>query len=105
MEQKLAQLQAKLEADGNLGEKLFSLETPKEVQSFLREQGIEFSLEEINTLRDALVRVAQKGENGELSDEALEDVAGGIAATTIFAAISATAAVGSFVNNVTRGRW
>jgi hypothetical protein len=54
MEQKLAQLQAKLEADGNLGEKLFSLETPKEVQSFLREQGIEFSLEEINTLRDAL---------------------------------------------------
>lgn len=102
MEQKLAQLQAKLEADGNLGEKLFSLETPKEVQSFLREQGIEFSLEEINTLRDALVRVAQKGENGELSDEALEDVAGG---AVIFGAISATAAAGSFVHNVTRGSW
>jgi predicted ribosomally synthesized peptide with nif11-like leader len=105
MEERLAQLQARLEADQGLGEKLFSLETPEEVQSFLGAQGMEFSLEEINTLRDALVRVAQKGENGELSDEALEDVAGGIAATTVFAAVSATAAVGSFVNNVTRGRW
>ena len=31
MEQKLAQLYTKLEADKSLGEKLFSLETPEEV--------------------------------------------------------------------------
>ncbi|MGI6490969.1 MAG: Nif11-like leader peptide family natural product precursor [Pelotomaculum sp.] len=47
MEERLAQLQAKLEADKELGEKLFSLETPEEVQGLLKEQGLDFSIEEI----------------------------------------------------------
>jgi hypothetical protein len=34
MEEKIKQLQAKLEADRSLVEKLFSLETPEEVQHF-----------------------------------------------------------------------
>ena len=101
MEQKLTQLQAKLEADKSLGERLFNLETPEEVKSFLKEQGLEFSLEEINSIRDELVKVVQKGENGELSDEALEGVAGG----WVFAAISAGFAAANFTHNVTRGRW
>ena len=77
MEKKLVQLQAKLEADSSLGEKLFGLETPEEVQSFLKEQGLAFSLEEIDTLKKSLVKAAAKHESGELSDEDLEDVAGG----------------------------
>lgn len=105
MEKKLAQLQAKLEADTSFGEKLFSLETSEEVQNFLKEQGLEFSSEEINVLRDALLKVLEKGENGELSDESLEDVAGGIAATTAIAAVSATITAANFTHNVTRGRW
>lgn len=105
MEKNLALLQTKLEADSSFGEKLFSLETPEEVQSFLKDQGMEFSPEEINMLRDALVQTVQKGENGELSDESLEDVAGGIAATTTIAAISATFTAANFTHNVTRGRW
>ncbi len=105
MEQKLAQLQAKIEADKSLAEKLLSQENPQDVQSLLKEQGLEFSLEEINSLRDILVKLAQKGENGELSDEDLEDVAGGIAATTTIAAISATFTAANFTHNVTRGRW
>lgn len=83
MEVKLIQLQAKLEADQSLAEKLFALETPGEVQSFLKEQGLEFSLDEINTLKDALVKAAAKPKSGELSDEDLEDVAGGSAGTAL----------------------
>ncbi|HBQ86813.1 MAG TPA: Nif11-like leader peptide family natural product precursor [Syntrophomonas sp.] len=105
MEEKFAQLQAKIEADQSLAEKLFNLETAEEVQGFLKTEGLEFSLEEINSLRDALVKLAQKGENGELSDEALGDVAGGVAVTTACAVISATAAAANFTHNATRGRW
>ena len=70
MEQKLAQLQAKIEADPSMAERLFGLETPEEVQNFLIEQGLEFSLEEINSLRETLVKVLEKGGSGELSDVA-----------------------------------
>jgi predicted ribosomally synthesized peptide with nif11-like leader len=108
MEQKLAQLQAKLEADNSLVEKLFALETPEEVQSFLKDQGLDFSLEEINTVREALVKNLEKGE-GELSDADLENVAGGVAVTAVIGAVCAIAGAifgaGNFVNNVTRGRW
>ncbi len=74
MEEKLAQLLAKIEANQGLGEKLLSLETAEEVQSFLQENGMDLTLEELNTLKNFLIKVV---ENEELSDEALEDVAGG----------------------------
>ena len=77
MEEKLGQLQSKLETDKEFAEKLFSLETAEEVQSLLGEQGIEFTLEEIGALREALVKATAKGAAGELSDEELEEVAGG----------------------------
>lgn len=77
MEENLAQLHAKLEADPTLAGKLFALETPEEVQSLLKEQGLEFSLDEIHTFKDALVKAAARQNSGELSDEDLEDVAGG----------------------------
>jgi predicted ribosomally synthesized peptide with nif11-like leader len=102
MEEKLLQLQAKVEADPSLAEELFVLETPAEVQDLLKEQGLDFTLEEIDGLRDLIVKGLEKGVSGELSDDDLEDVAGGVAVT---AAISATAAAGSFVHNITRGRW
>lgn len=78
MEQKLAQLQAKFEADASLGEKLFSLETPAEVQSLLKEQGLDFTLDEIAALREAIVKAVEESENGELSDKAMEVVVGGV---------------------------
>jgi predicted ribosomally synthesized peptide with nif11-like leader len=98
MEERLNQLQAKLESDESWAEKLFSLESAEEVQSFLKEEGLEFNVEEINAFRDQLLKVVQKG---ELSDEDLEDVAGG----SISGAIVATCAVISCVHTVTRGRW
>ncbi|NLB51704.1 MAG: Nif11-like leader peptide family natural product precursor [Syntrophomonadaceae bacterium] len=75
MEQKLNQLQAKIDSNQNFVEKLFSLETPEEVQSFLKQEGMEFSLEEIDVLRKAAVKSLEKG---ELSEEDLEKVAGGV---------------------------
>jgi predicted ribosomally synthesized peptide with nif11-like leader len=76
-EERLTRLQAKLEADQSWAEKLFSLETPEEVQSFLKTQGLEFSLEEIDTLKNALVKAVTKSAGSELTDDDLEDVAGG----------------------------
>ena len=109
MEQKLVQLQAKLEADQSFGAKLFSQETPEAVQSFLKVEGLDFSLEEIDAVRTALVKVLEKGD-GELTDADLEDVAGGIVVTTsvtatVFGVIGATASTGGFVHTVSRGRW
>lgn len=108
MEQKLNQLQAKIEADQSFVEKLFSLENPEEVQSLLKEEGLEFTLDEINMFREALVKTIAKGEGAELSDEDLEEVAGGIAFATLAAAGAVAGAIftgGGFINTVTRGRW
>lgn len=102
MEQKLAQLQAKIEADPSVAERLFGLETPEEVQNFLKEQGLEFSLEEINSLRETLVKVLEMKENGELSDEDLENVAGGIVPIIllILASMGLGACIGGLVSNL-----
>ena len=88
MEERLTRLQAKLEADPGLGEELFSLETAEEVQGFLRELELEFSIEEINMIRDVLVKVLEKSNDGELSDEDLEEVAGGILAALTLLVLS-----------------
>ena len=75
---------------------LFELESAAEVQAALKEKGIEFSEEEIISIRDFLLKV-EKGditkeqlekwtvqlEDGELSEEELEIVAGGIALETV----------------------
>ena len=55
---------------------LFLLETPEEAQAALREKGIEVSIEELNQLRDIIF--SNIDEDGELSLDALDNVAGGI---------------------------
>lgn len=109
MEQKFAELQAKIEADSSLAEKLLALETPEEVQAALKGEGLDFSVEEINVLRDALVKAMAKGD-GELSDEDLEDVAGGsITVAAVVAVVGCIAGVvgtaGGIVDNIVRSRW
>jgi len=59
---------------------LVELETPEEVQTALKEKGVELTVGEIMQLRDGLIKAAEKaGEGGELSLDQLDDVAGGIA--------------------------
>ena len=75
---------------------LFELESVGEVQAALKEKGIEFSEEEILSIRDFLLKVEEGDitkeqlekwtvqlEDGELSEEVLEIVAGGIALETV----------------------
>jgi hypothetical protein len=50
---------------------------------------LEFTLEEIHALKDALLKVDEMNENGELSDEALGDVAGGGAVVAILGGAAA----------------
>ena len=106
MEQKLAQLYTKLEADKSLGEKLFSLETPEEVQSLLKEQGIEFNLDEINVIKEELAKFIAKAGSGELSDEDLENVAGGADPSVI---IEGIVKIGELIiegiDKAVRSRW
>lgn len=110
MQDKYNQLQAKIEGDLGFAEKLFTTEKPEDVISLLKEQGLEFSLEEINSFKDALVKALDKGTNAELSDEDLEDVAGGIVVTAAVvgataSCLGATCGAGTFVHTITSGRW
>lgn len=110
MQDRFNQLQAKMEGEQGFAENLFALEKAEDVQTFLKGHGLDFSLEEINLFKDALVKTLEKGTDAELSDEDLEDVAGGIIATTTIvgltaAAVGGTCGAGTFVHNITSGRW
>lgn len=109
MEERLAKLQAKLEADKGLGEKLFSMENAQDVQGLLKGEGLEFSLGEIDMLRDALVKAMAKGTD-ELSDDELENVAGGSITVAVVLAIigavtGAVTAAGAVTDQAVRSRW
>ncbi len=90
------QLKSKIEADPSLAGKLFELESPEEAQSFLKGEGLEFTLEELSAFADEVNKLS---EAGELSDEALEGVAGGVAVATA----AAVATLASVTDDMTGG--
>ena len=71
-------------ADETFMKQLFELETAAEVQAALKEKDIELTEEEILGIRDLIIKVergeisAEQLESGELSEDALELVAGGV---------------------------
>ena len=85
---------------------LFELETVAEVQAALQEKGIELTEEEILGVRDLLIKVEEGGisaeqlekwaaqiESGELSEEMLEQVSGGILVSSFIAGAALTVGV------------
>ena len=64
-------------ADEEFVTALFALDTAEEAQAMLKDKGIEMTLDEVKRLPDAMA-MARTGE-GELSEDDLEDVAGGSA--------------------------
>lgn len=71
------EMQAKFEQilqDETLARAFLSSETPEAAKEFLANQGIDISLEEVTALGKALADSAP----GELSEEQLSDVAGGM---------------------------
>ncbi|MDD4587166.1 MAG: hypothetical protein PHC60_02080 [Heliobacteriaceae bacterium] len=104
MEERVKQLCAKLEADGEWSDKLFSRETVAEAQTVLKEAGLEFSLAELEYLRGLVIRTLEKGTGGKLSDDELEGVvSGSIAANCV--AIGVLAGAASAVDQISNRRW
>lgn len=79
-------------SDEEFVKSLFELETPEEVQAALEPKGVDMSIQEICQLRDILVMMVEKGST-ELTEEELEQVAGG----SILAAVGAAAEIGAIV--------
>jgi predicted ribosomally synthesized peptide with nif11-like leader len=77
MEEKVKQFMETLKANEELAEKVFSKETAEEVQVVLKEAGYDFSVEEIMESREYVTKALEEKAEGELSDDDLENVAGG----------------------------
>lgn len=61
-------------ADEEFAKSLIPMKTLAEVQAALKEKGVDMTEEELIAFRESMV----KAENGELSEEMLENVSGGI---------------------------
>lgn len=87
-------------------ESMLEMETAEDVQKALAEKGLDLSLAEIQSIKNSL-----ENTEGELSEESLENVAGGsITAIVCGLIIGGAVAGGAFglgkaVNNWTRRRW
>ena len=80
---------------------LMELNTPEEVQKALSEKDIDLSVDEIKKIAELL----QKKANGELTDEDLENVAGGSISLGIVIGIYVAIGAAYVVDHVTRRRW
>ena len=87
---------------------LFELETVAEVQTALREKGVELSEDEILGVRELFLKVeggeisaeqlekwVEQAESGELSEELLEQVSGGISTLVVAAVVTFLVRVGT----------
>lgn len=98
----LEKFQELLENDDFLSE-LSLIECVEDVQSFLLENGVELSIEDINSIRTSVVSHLQ---SGELSDDELELASGGaISLGTIALIITGVKYAGEIVDRSTRNRW
>ncbi len=90
---------------------LLSKETPEEVQDMLVDKDIDMTIEEIVKLGEIIAQKLKNAENGEdfeLSEDDLEDVAGGVViSVSALAVMTAAFVFGSIVYGgiSTRGRW
>ena len=55
---------------------LLEMEEPEQIQTALRDQGIEMSLEEVKTVGAICEKLIEK--DGELTEEDLEEISGGV---------------------------
>jgi len=72
--------------------------SPEEVSAYMKTQGYEYSVEEIKAIGTELKAMADKQTEGELDEDALEDVAGGMIGTAM------VLAAGSFLAGYACGR-
>lgn len=96
-------------SDTDFAKSLAEMETPEEVQAALKEKGVDISLEDIAAIQNVL----ENQNEGELSEDDLENVAGGSLtvmaalgiASIIGAAVGGTIKLGDSIDKWTRRRW
>ena len=67
-------------SDEEFVKEIFSKETPEEAKALLEEKDIDFSVEDLIKLREIIIAKMEQqssSEEGEISEEDLEDVSGG----------------------------
>ena len=107
--EELEALQAKLEEamkDKDFAEKLMAIEEPEDVRKTLLEKDIDLSVEEIGQIGEALSK--QTSKDGELSEDELEEAAGGTLIGALGIAILTMLGVSLGVGvtaAATRSRW
>lgn len=85
-------------------EKLLSLENDTDVQALMKENGVELSLQEINSIKKAVE--SRIGNDEELSEDDLENVAGGVdIGNIITGVVDGLVSLGNAVHKWTRRRW
>lgn len=84
-------------SDENFVKELVALETPEEVQARLKEKNVDLSMEQIEMLREKL----GKQQDGELSEDDLEEVAGGL----VEEVLNCITAVVNLITEISSRRW
>ena len=78
MDERVSKLK-ELIANEDFAKELFGKQTAEEAQALLKDNGVEFTLDEVNQIGDGIRIIAKKqAEGGELSEADLESVSGGV---------------------------
>ena len=89
-------------SDEAFAKSLIEMETPEDVQTALKEKGVDLSIEDIKAIQNILVNQ----EDGELSEDDLENVAGGVDVDKIITGVvDGICKLGDAVHKWTRRRW
>ena len=95
--------------DKAFAEEFFKQETAEDAQKFLASKGVDVTIDELNQLRDAIVARLDDSNGDELSDDQLDNVAGGFAIAAAAAVIAAAAGVTSagvaIFNSIKTWKW
>ena len=95
--------------DEAFAKELLNENNPEDVQAKLNAKGVDISLEEVNAIAAAMEKAAQGGaaESDELSEDDLENVAGGIVitATAVATAIFGTIGLSLMTWDAVERRW
>ena len=97
MQHATEELIKKMQADKDFAEKILTCKENDELIALAKEQGIDLTLENIIELNEAL-QLANRMEEGELSEEELEQVAGGTFVLTTVLALTSLGALASIAS-------
>jgi predicted ribosomally synthesized peptide with nif11-like leader len=96
-------------ADKEFVEKTMAMETAEEVQSAVKEKGVDISIAEIESVKAELANHVSNPDSEEVSDEQLENVAGGFAISALIGGLIISGAVAAggatIINEAVRRRW